>query len=69
MFTMIVVGIACLLLGVVLEAKFGAAGKAEYAALKTEVTALITEVRGAKSAAAGVVEKVAADVATVEKKL
>jgi hypothetical protein len=65
----IVVGIACLLLGIVLEAKFGAAGKAEYAALKTEVTTLITEVRGAKAKAAGVVNEVATDVAAAEKKL
>jgi hypothetical protein len=50
MFT-IVVGIACLLAGIVLEAKFGGAIKSDFGALKAEVTTLIAEVRGAKAAA------------------
>lgn len=51
MFTIIAVGIACLLAGVVLEAKLGGAIKSDFSALKAEVTKLIEEVRGAKSAA------------------
>jgi hypothetical protein len=61
----IILCVGCLLLGIVLEAKFGAAAKSDFVALKAEVTTLIAELRGAK----GAVETAAADVTADVKKL
>jgi hypothetical protein len=65
MYLIIAVGIACFLAGVVFEAKFGAAAKSDFAALKAEVITLIAEVRGAKAK----VETAAADVVADVKKV